>query len=409
MGGSLSTIRWTPYGPLHGNHDPSQPNNHNRSRQALRKSKSYPPGNNNNTSHSPSNSTSNTSYEQEEEFYDDLAYTTHGKNNPGNSGGNNSSSDHLGTSGILMGVNAPPLYDACLVGRWDEVLEICGVNEELSNDSSLAAHTMATHCSSSAGGESDAEHNEEDGRMEDGRMEDVTTWPSGEGREVSNDAAAADATPTNDIDQGNASTPNNNTTTTSFSSNHPCLQTRYADRRRNTPLHLACRRQPPPAVVRALLNHSPCGSLGRRTADGLTPLHFAAYCGATVEVISMLVDRMRSDAAVGRAMRLSSNLEGVDESENLGGGGDNGIIADTAMEEAASQLPSRQARALPPTRLLDRRQRTPLHFALSGFRTPIRPLIVRKLLAVDPASATLWWQYQNCWSAKRSYLPSFCC
>ena len=25
-----------------------------------------------------------------------------------------------------MGINAPPLYDACLVGRWDDVLRICG-------------------------------------------------------------------------------------------------------------------------------------------------------------------------------------------------------------------------------------------------------------------------------------------
>jgi hypothetical protein len=44
---------------------------------------------------------------------------------------------------------------------------------------------------------------------------------------------------------------------------------------------------------------------------------------------------------------------------------------------------------LPPTRLLDRRHRTPLHCALSGFRTPVRPSIVRTLLQIDPQSSTM--------------------
>jgi len=248
--------------------------------------------------------------------------------------------DHLGTSGILMGVNAPPLYDACLVGRWEEVLEICGVDREegMSNDTPT---TETTHCSSSA---------------------EILDGDPGFPEEPSSrvDAAAARAA-RESRDDG-----------TVLSASHPCLQTRYADRRRNTPLHLACRRQPPTSVVRALLNNSPCEAISRRTADGLTPLHFAAYCGADVEVVSLLVDRMRSDAAVGRAMRLSSALDENEES------------ADPRW-----RVFSEESVPLPPTRLLDRRQRTPLHCALSGFRTPIRPLVVRKLLSVDPASATL--------------------
>ena len=57
--------------------------------------------------------------------------------------------------------------------------------------------------------------------------------------------------------------------------------------------------------------------------------------------------------------------------------------------DSPSFLPASFSNHLPPTRLLDRRRRTPLHCALSGFRTPIRPVVVRKLLAADPASATL--------------------
>ena len=90
----------------------------------------------------------------------------------------------------------------------------------------------------------------------------------------------------------------------------------FKSRRRNTAIHLACRRQPPPLVIRSLLDCSPPRDAiaSRRTADGLTPLHFAAYCGAGPEVVEMLVDRMRSDAAI---MKLSQSTRGR---QSLGGG-----------------------------------------------------------------------------------------
>ncbi|KAL7554783.1 hypothetical protein ACHAWF_018322 [Thalassiosira exigua] len=344
MGGSLSTIRWTPYGPVPaGATDPSG--------RPLRKSKSYPPPHGaGGGASSPSNSTTNLSYEHDgsSETDDDL-----------------SSTHHVGTSGILMGANAPPLYDACLVGRWDDVLKICGVDNEGSggsggsgnDDSDDSPKTATTRCSTS----------DEGGAGDPG-------WPSDQRREI-----VVDARPSGD-DGDDRSPPGGDRSS-------PRSQTRYADRRRNTPLHLACRRQPPPAVVRALLESSPCEGVSRRTADGLTPLHFAAYCGAGVEVVSLLVDRMRSDAAVGKAMRLSVTDEGG------GGGGPGEGASPGAKGDDAGATSSSRGRSpsedLPPTRLLDRRRRTPLHCALSGFRTPIRPAVVRKLLAADPASATL--------------------
>ena len=262
-----------------------------------------------------------------------------------------------------MGANAPPLYDACLIGRWDEVLAICGETEGMRGETDAShdseAVTEPTSCSSSSPAGFGWHHDDYD---DDDDREDTT------------------ATTTMESDRRNT---------------NAALQTQYTDRRRNTPLHLACRRQPPPSVIKALLNHSPCEAVSARTADGLTPLHFAAYCGAGKEVVSLLVDRMRSDAAVGRAMRLSLGREEDQNDINV-------TTTTTSTITSGGDNPSSRWRntdttnnnndhnnLLPPTRLYDRRRRTPLHCACTGFRTPTRPSIVRKLLSVDPASATL--------------------
>ena len=72
----------------------------------------------------------------------------------------------------------------------------------------------------------------------------------------------------------------------------------------------------PPFVVRALLNRSLCEVVSRMAADKLTTLHLLAYCGARVEAVGMLVDQMRSDAVLGRVIRLSRLGKGaVDDSE----------------------------------------------------------------------------------------------
>ena len=119
MGGSLSTIRWTPsyYSGIDASSGPGQSASHRHGQQQprpppLRKSKSFPPAEGGSSSQSrsssPGNSTSN------------LSYDTYGSSEGGNSNYNDEACDHHGggtASGILMGANAPPLYDACLVGR----------------------------------------------------------------------------------------------------------------------------------------------------------------------------------------------------------------------------------------------------------------------------------------------------
>ena len=245
-----------------------------------------------------------------------------------------------------MGANAPPLYDACLIGRWEEVLAICGERGGTGTDAShdSEAVTEPTSCSSSSPGFG-WHHDDDD-----------------------DDVDAVEPREESIMDRNN----------------NAALQTRYTDRRRNTPLHLACRRQPPPSVIKALLNHSPCEAVSARTADGLTPLHFAAYCGAGSEVVSLLVDRMRSDAAVGRAMRLSLGRDDNDSNTS-----NNHADNHSRWRSNDNDTLAPSQNNLPPTRLFDRRRRTPLHCACTGFRTPTRPSIVRKLLSVDPASATL--------------------
>ena len=360
MGGVVSTIRWTPYGPVPGHTSrrraDSWSGHHNNYQQQ---------GSSGLGQHA-SDSPPHYSYDNEDDD-DFLHHLPPQFQQPSGAGAgassNNTNNDNSTSSGILMGANAPPLYDACLIGRWEDVLEICnqdnnnGTNEDGGTAGGSNTTEVTMGCSSS--GDEEGEHHD---------TNDLTvTWGNTdlqeEGEDDDNGVIQEEPTPTHP--------------------NHPCIQTRYVDRRRNTPLHLACRRQPPPSVVKALLNHSPCEAASRRTADGLTPLHFAAYCGAEVEVVSMLVDRMRSDAAVGRAMRLSHLTSEEGESSNdssggRGGGTGSNVRPKTMVEDN-----------IPPTRLLDRRQRTPLHCACAGFRTSTRPAIVRKLLSVDPASATL--------------------
>ena len=375
MGAIESTIRWTPFDSDHvGGGDPS---NHN---------KQQPPSSPSTSSNSISNNDSNEDYyyygggggyaasADEYNYGGEYAGGTDGQHQPSSSTGAAASaegggSDHnLSTSGILMGVNAPPLYDACLVGRWEDVLSICN-----NSDNNSGGDTLPTTC------ETTTTLLEEEEEEEEGSQE--------EEEDVNSNLAVADeggrATTTNN--NNNATTANRQQQqqpSTSQTTNHPCLQTRYTDRRRNTPLHLACRRQPPPSVIRALLNASPSEASIRRTTDGLTPLHFAVYCGAGLEVVNLLVESMTRCCLLRTSASAANNNN--NNSSNHSGGGGGGATGNNTTDEMTSSPSSP-----PPTRLLDRRHRTPLHCALSGFRTPVRPSIVRTLLRVDPQSSTM--------------------
>ena len=120
------------------------------------------------------------------------------------------------------------------------------------------------------------------------------------------------------------------------SKTHPS-EAMYTDRCRNTAMHLACRRQPSAEVVTSLLLADPM-AFQRTTIDGLTPLHFAAYCGAKTDVVEILLQ------------------EGKQQQQHP---------------------------------LTDCRGRTPLHCACAGFRTSHRPAVVQLLLEAHPGSANM--------------------
>jgi hypothetical protein len=110
----------------------------------------------------------------------------------------------------------------------------------------------------------------------------------------------------------------------------------YVDKFHNTPLHLACRRQPSYEVVKAMVEAN-AGALRIITIDGLTPLHLLCYCGAEFRAIQHMVE---------------------------------------AYPEAAG--------------LVDKRGRTPLHFSTAGFRTSDRAKVIKCLL--DIKSEVVNWE-----------------
>lgn len=195
---------------------------------------------------------------------------------------------------------------------------------------------------------------------------------------------------------------------------HPA-EVSYHDKRRNTALHLACRRQPPVEVILALLecadgsfsttttgtsssaggggshNDGAGGGAEARTVDGLTPLHFAAYCGASPEVVRILLKRY----ADYRTAKKQNNRKNERPPSAMAGTSSKSGSIPTCIDAGRGRSQNRGASNYegavlrldhPP---LDRRLRSPLHLALSGFRNPHRPSVVRLLLQATPTCATM--------------------
>jgi hypothetical protein len=184
---------------------------------------------------------------------------------------------------------------------------------------------------------------------------------------------------------------------------HPS-ETLFTDKSKNTPLHLVCRRQPPLHVVKALLvaadslktnnsaemldpisrkssnaslidhgdgtdQNSPSSKqeslLERTTVDGLTALHFACYCGASSDIVELLLG-LDKDSSAAVAMTGFNNRQSSRRQ----------MFKDVYMRST-------------PRHKLDQRGRSPLHCVCAGFRTEDRPAIIHALLKIDPGSATL--------------------
>lgn len=102
----------------------------------------------------------------------------------------------------------------------------------------------------------------------------------------------------------------------------------------NTPLHIACRLDPPAEVIRAL-----AAARGERNAEGATPLHVAASSRCSGEVISALIN----------SQPATSETSGAETGEDLAANN--------------KHLPSQSA-----TAALTRMGRSPLHYACMSFR-----------------------------------------
>ena len=150
----------------------------------------------------------------------------------------------------------------------------------------------------------------------------------------------------------------------------PTQCTLFIDAKGNTPIHIACRRDPPLSAINALLIlHAP--SVWRKTDDGCIPLHLACHCGCEVEVANRLLNVMKKTYDFDDEKKKMTNSNGHHHHKG-----------DT-MEEDTYDDP-----LLP----RDNRGRTPLHLACSSSRDARRrPDLVRLLLlrSKHPKRATL--------------------
>mmetsp|Transcript_554 Transcript_554/g.848 ORF Transcript_554/g.848 Transcript_554/m.848 type:complete len:1091 (-) Transcript_554:94-3366(-) len=135
--------------------------------------------------------------------------------------------------------------------------------------------------------------------------------------------------------------------------------------------------------------------LERTTVDGLTALHFACYCGASSDIVGLLLglrkDSTSSVAMTGFNTRFANQGNTTSAQSNIH---HNNVNANANANTSANANANRKFFAdvymrSKPRHKLDRRGRSPLHCACAGFRTKNRPAVVHSLLRDDPGSAIL--------------------
>ena len=205
----------------------------------------------------------------------------------------------------------------------------------------------------------------------------------------------------------------------------------HVDNSGNTTLHICCRRcHPPIDVIESLIKAYP-KALVRRTVDGLTPLHFAAYFAADGHVIDVMMKELshllerakdgdhndvnnydEDDLEAGDTHRQSIRIRIRSSSSSrndanyfassssflvrlitLGIYKSKALQNDGYTSQTDALLASVEA-CLPSEPLLapDRRRRTPLTCACAGPRSAGRPEVVRYLLlhATNPAEVIMF-------------------
>eukprot|EP00571_Detonula_confervacea_P002635 CAMPEP_0172322456 /NCGR_PEP_ID=MMETSP1058-20130122/45906_1 /TAXON_ID=83371 /ORGANISM="Detonula confervacea, Strain CCMP 353" /LENGTH=613 /DNA_ID=CAMNT_0013038197 /DNA_START=233 /DNA_END=2074 /DNA_ORIENTATION=+ len=149
----------------------------------------------------------------------------------------------------------------------------------------------------------------------------------------------------------------------------------FIDAKGNTPLHLACRRDPPLSAIRALLALHPPSIAWMKTHDGWIPLHLACHCGCDVEVANELLvvmEELLEDEKNGCFSQKDQQQQQEEEEEGQA------VVVD--VDDDDPLLPR------------DVKGRTPLHLACASSRDPLRrPDLVRLLLlrSTNPKKAAL--------------------
>lgn len=264
----------------------------------------------------------------------------------------------------VMGDGYCPFYDASLVGDWKRLIALCDGSEDVILSGEENGENVGDDCGVVSASDAEQEQELSNGyppieeakkKMEKRRSK----GKRGKMLVVEEDEKNGNVTPDEE-----PQTISSEEESQQQQQQQPHPFTLFVDAKGNTPLHLACRRDPPLAAVRALLALEP-SMVWRKTHDGWIPLHLACHCGCDVNVANELLNVMEKEE-----MHPSLDNDNYDEQQQQQQNNDN------------------VDRLLP----RDMRGNTPLHLACASSRDPIRrPDLVRLLLlrSKDPKKEVL--------------------
>jgi hypothetical protein len=273
------------------------------------------------------------------------------------------------------------IYDAALIGDWDKLIQLCTTSVIVDDDKEEITTKDCNgngdiHIKSSKKDEGDVLGISMLSSSRRQWIEGLDVFAGGHDYDGINlDISITDDTDTNGQEEKNKekqSTASSPSDVKSFEQQQqpvdeeqqePTPYKLFIDAKGNTPLHLACRRDPPISAVRALLAlHRK--SVWMRTDDGWIPLHLLCHCGCDVDVANILLSTMKE----------TLDKYNIPQSKN-----DKDESREEEKEDVDPLLPR------------DKRGRTPLHLACASSRSRRRPDLVRLLLlrSNDPKRASL--------------------
>lgn len=297
----------------------------------------------------------------------------------GSSGSNKSTHMNVTMAMSIMGTTAPPLYEAALIGNWNDLLKrlkthpgetlysdkckntplhlVCRrqppvhVVEALLNaaDALTGTNTGTTSSSSLLGSSANANINTNTNTSAN------TNTNNGNGNALGDSNGKGNANANSNSSHSSAAQENGNYNGTDGSGKQESL-------------------------------------LERTTVDGLTALHFACYCGASSDIVGLLLglrtDSTSSVAMTGYNTRFNPS---ANANQSMNNSAQNNINANpnTNTNTNTRKFFLDVYMRSKTRHNLDRRGRSPLHCACAGFRTKNRPAVVHSLLRDDPGTAVL--------------------